>query len=149
MRNCLPAQFLLTKGRLMKFHVFLGLFALCALPCLLNAGTLPDPATKDKVPPIAYVQGMIWKRLDLADFYLTGIIRTTKDKKRYPVILRTRGHEMVYEFQDQPLQIRVQLDPGVFTVQRRSKASEPWVTITGDELKKSIFDTNITFEDLG
>ena len=133
----------------MKSPALLGLVAFCALPSLLNAGTLPDPATKDKVPPIAYVQGMIWKRLDLADFYLTGILRTDKNPKRYPIILRTRGHELVYEFQDQPLQIRVQLDPGIFTVQKRSSSSAPWVTVTGDALKKSILDTNITFEDLG
>jgi hypothetical protein len=132
----------------MKFRTLVGLFAFCAVPGLLNAGTLPDPTTKDKVPPIAYVQGMISKRLDLADFYLTGVVRTDKDKKRYPVILRTHGHELVYEFQDQPLQIRVLLDPGAFTVQKRSAASETWVTVTGDDLKKSIFDTNITFEDL-
>jgi hypothetical protein len=133
----------------MKSRLLPGLIAFCILPGLLNAGTLPDPATKDKVPPIAYVQAMIWKRLDLADFNLTGTIRTDKNKTRYPVILRTRGHELVYEFQDQPLQIRVQLDPGIFTVQKRSAATDPWVTVTGDDLKKSIFDTNITFEDLG
>ena len=133
----------------MKSTALLGIFAFCALPSLLNADTLPDPSTKDKVPPIAYVQGMIWKRLDLADFYLTGILRTDKNPKRYPIVLRTRGHELVYEFQDQPLQIRVQLDPGIFTVQKRSSSSAPWVTVTGDALKKSILDTNITFEDLG
>ncbi|HUB67089.1 MAG TPA: outer membrane lipoprotein-sorting protein [Candidatus Methylacidiphilales bacterium] len=132
----------------MKLFARLAFLALCLLPSLLQASTLPDPATKDKVPPIAYVQGMIWKRLTLADFYLTGVIRTSKDKKQYPVVLRTRGHEMVYEFQDQPLQIRVQMDPGAFTVQKRSKASEPWATITGNELKQPILGTDITYEDL-
>jgi hypothetical protein len=131
----------------MKLPALLLTAAFFTTPLL--AQTLPDPATKNQCPPVAYVQGMIWKRLDLADFYLTGVVRTDKGKKRYPVILRTRGHELVYEFQDQPLQIRVQLDPGVFTVQKRSAAGEPWVTVTGDDLKKSIFDTNITFEDLG
>jgi hypothetical protein len=133
----------------MKFRHLLGLLAFCTLPVLVNAGTLPDPATKDKVPPIAFVQAKIWQRLNLADFYLTGIVRTDKTKTRYPVILRTKGHELVYEFQDQPLQIRVQLDPGVFTVQKRSSASAQWVTVTGEDLKKSILDTNITYEDLG
>src|SRR5271163_4823431 len=129
----------------MKSRTLLALSAFCALPGLLNAGTLPDPATKDKVPPIAYVQGMIWKRLNLADFYLTGVLRTDKNPKRYPVILRTRGHELVYEFQDQPLQIRVQLDPGVFTVQKRASSSAPWVDVSPTELAGTILDTDITY----
>jgi hypothetical protein len=137
----------------MKFRPFPHLFALCAVTIVTSLAaraSLPDPATKDKVPPIAFVQGMIWKRLDLADFTLTGTVRSDKDKnkKSYPIILRTKGHEMVYEFQDQPLQIRVQLNPGVFTVQKRASSSAPWADVTSAELSGSILDTDITYEDL-
>ena len=52
------------------------LLALClALPLftqLARADTLPDPATKKEVPPLAFVQARIYDRLKLADFTLTG-----------------------------------------------------------------------------
>src|SRR5271154_1793984 len=96
--------------------------------------SLPDPATKDKVPSIAYVQAMIWKRLDLADFTLTGVVKSGNNKKQYPIKLLTKGHELVYEFQDQPLQIRVQLNPGSFSVQKRSSSSAPWADVTAAEM---------------
>lgn len=110
---------------------------------------LPDPSTKSKVPPIAFVQARIWQRLNLADFMLTGVIRTDKSKKSYPLILRTHSHELVYEFQDQPLQIRVQLNPGAFVVEKRTSSSGTWTTVSGSDMTKSILDTDITYEDLG
>jgi outer membrane lipoprotein-sorting protein len=113
------------------------------------ADTLPDPATKDQVPPIPMVQAMIWNRLKLADFTLTGVVKSDKNKKEYPIKLLTKGHELVYEFQNQPLQIRVQLDPGVFTVQKRASSSAAWTDVSAAEMNKPIFDTDITYEDLG
>jgi len=137
----------------MKFRPIPCLLALCAATAFTSLpaqADLPDPATKDKVPPIAYVQGNIWRQLKLADFTLTGTVRSDKDKSKkvYPIILRTKQHEMVYEFQDQPLQIRVQLDPGVFTVQNRTSSSAPWADVSPADLSKTILDTDITYEDL-
>jgi len=137
----------------MKSRPLLRLLALCTTLGFLSApamaDTLPDPATKDKVPSIAYVQAMIWKRLDLADFTLTGVVKSDNNKKQYPIKLLTKGHELVYEFQDQPLQIRVQLNPGSFSVQKRSSSSAPWADVTAAEMSKSILNTDITYEDLG
>jgi outer membrane lipoprotein-sorting protein len=136
----------------MKPRPLLRLLTLCATlgfpsaPAL--ADTLPDPATKKDVPPIAMVQSMIWKRLDLADFTLNGIVHSDKTKKRYPIKLLTKGHEMVYEFQDQPLQIRVQLNPGVFTLERRTSSTGEWIAVPTAEMSKSIFGTDITYGDL-
>lgn len=131
---------------------FIRLIALAAAPVLLSAtvraDTLPDPATKSQVPPIAYVQGMIWKRLDLADFTLTGDMHCDKTKKRYPIVLRTKGHELVYEFQDQPLQIRVQLNPGAFSIQKRTSSSGTWADLSGADMSKTVLDTDITYADL-
>jgi len=111
--------------------------------------TLPDPATKKDVPPLPMVQAMIWKRLDLADFTLNGVVKSNNNKKQYPIKLLTKGHQLVYEFQDQPLQIRVQLDPGAFTVQKRASSKDAWADVSGSAMSKSIFDTDITYEDLG
>jgi hypothetical protein len=136
----------------MKPHSYLCLFTLCPAFSLLSiapGNAAVDSSTKDKVPPIAYVQGMIWKRLDLADFTLNGIVRTDKTKKRYPVILRTHGHELVYEFQDQPLQIRVELNPGAFTVEKRASSKDTWAPVTAADRAHAILDTDITYEDLG
>jgi outer membrane lipoprotein-sorting protein len=120
---------------------FLG-FSLAAL------ADLPDPATKDKVPPIAYVQGMIWKRLDLADFTLNGTVRSTKNPTRYPIRLLTKGHELVYKFLNQNLQIRVLLNPGVFTVEKRSSDTGTWVPVPASEMGKSILNTDLTYGDI-
>jgi len=146
-------QSVLLPTSFMKSRSCLPLLALCAtlgfLPAPAMADTLPDPATKNKVPPLPYVQAMIWDRLKLADFTLTGTVKFDNNKKQYPITLRTKGHEMVYEFQGQPLQIRVQLNPGVFIVQKRTSPSAPWADITGADMGKSILDTDITYEDLG
>lgn len=153
MRDCLFLFFILFPFA----HIYmksrrLRLLTLCAIASLLSVTTraeLPDPATKKDVPPIAFVQARIWQRLDLADFTLNGTVRSDKTKKSYPIKLLTKGHELVYEFQDQPLQIRVQLEPGAFTVQKRTSASAPWTDVSAAEMPHSILDTDITYEDLG
>jgi outer membrane lipoprotein-sorting protein len=136
----------------MKSRTFHRLFSLCAVAGLLVApavaDTLPDPATKKDVPPIAFVQARIYQRLDLADFTLTGSIHSDKTKKTYPIKLLTKGHEMVYQFLDQPLQIRANLDPGAFTLQKRSSDSGSWATVSNAEMAKPILDTDITYGDL-
>ena len=143
----------LLSAPFMKSRPFLRLLGLCTTLGLLSlpalADTLPDPATKNDVPPISLVQANLWKRLDLADFTLTGVVKSNNNKKQYPIKLLTKGHELVYEFQDPPLQIRVQLDPGVFSVQKRSSSSAPWADVSSAEMSKSILDTDITYEDLG
>ncbi len=108
-----------------------------------------DTSAKDKVPPVNYVQGMIWKRLDLADFTLNGTVHSDKTKKSYPISLLTKGHELVYAFKDQPLQIRVVLNPGVFTVEKRTSSSAAWGPVASADRAHSILDTDITYEDLG
>lgn len=136
----------------MKLRILLGLLAFLTasgLPTLPLRASLPDPATKEEEPPITLVQARIWQRLDLADFTLTGTIRSDKTKKRYPLVLRTKGHQMVYEFQDQPLQIRIELNPGAFVVQKRASATAPWSDVSAADMPKSILDTDITYQDLG
>jgi len=135
----------------MKFRSLLCFLTLATAPAFISTpafASLPDPATKNQVPPIAFVQGMIWKRLDLADFTLTGSVRCDKTKKSYPIILRTKGHELVYEFQDQPLQIRVQLNPGAFTIQKRTSSTGSWSDLSSSQMNQSILGTDITYEDL-
>jgi hypothetical protein len=112
------------------------------------ADTLPDPATKKDVPPIAFVQARIYTRLDLADFTLNGSVKSDKTHKSYPIKLLTKGHEMVYEFQDQPLQIRVELNPGAFTLEKRSSDSGTWTAVPASDMGKAIFGTDITYGDL-
>ena len=123
-----------------------ALFALVTLP--LFAGTLPDPATKKDVPPVTFVQARIYTRLDLADFTLTGKVRCDKTHKSYPVTILTKKHTMIYEFTDQPLQLKIQLDPGAFTLQRRSSSSDSWKTVPTSEFPQSILGTDITYGDL-
>jgi hypothetical protein len=129
--------------RLLALSTTLGFLSLPAL-----ADTLPDPATKEKVPPITFIQARIYTRLHLADFTLNGSVRSDKTHKEYPIKLLTKEHEMVYEFQDQPLQIKVQLNPGAFTVQRRTSAAGAWATVPVSEFSKGIFDTDITYGDM-
>lgn len=136
----------------MKLRSFLCLLAVTgssAFLALPPASALPDPKTKDKVPPVSFVQGMIWKRLDLADFTLDGVVRSDKTKKTYPIKLLTLKHQLVYQFLDQPLQIRVTLNPGVFTVEKRASDKDAWAPVSAAEINKPILGTDITYEDLG
>jgi outer membrane lipoprotein-sorting protein len=75
-------------------------------------------------------------------------VKSDKTKKSYPIKLLTKGHEMVYEFQDQPLQIRVQLDPGAFTLEKRTSSTDPWTTVPAADMGKAILGTDITYGDL-
>ena len=92
---------------------------------------------------------MIWNRLKLADFTLNGTVRSDKTKESYPLQLLTKGHELVYKFLNQPLQIRVQLNPGQFTVEKRASDSASWAAVTSDEMAQPILNTDLTFGDLG
>jgi hypothetical protein len=131
------------------FHLLaLGLAFACAL-LPARADTLPDPATKDKVPPIAFVQARVWQRLELADFTLNGTVRSNKTKQSYPLRLLTKKHELVYEFLNQPLQIRVELNPGVFSVEKRSSSAAAWAPVSAGQMSQPILGTDITYGDLG
>jgi hypothetical protein len=123
-------------------------FFTTSLPAL-RAQTLPDPATKNQCPPVAYVQGMIWNRMSLTSFTLTGSVRSDKTKMRYPIILRTAGHTQEYDFQNQPLQILVKLDPGTSLIEKRSSPGEPWTPVSGAARLQPIFGSDLTYEDLG
>jgi hypothetical protein len=123
----------------MKSRPLLRLLALCTTPLgfLLvpaSADTLPDPATKKDVPPVTFVQARIYSQMKFADFTLNGEVHSDKTHKKYPLKLLTKGHEMIYKFQDQPLQIRVQLDPGAFTLERRTSDSGPWASVPSSDL---------------
>jgi hypothetical protein len=130
------------------FSLFAFFLSLAFASTVAVADTLPDPGTIKDVPPIAFVQARIYTRLDLADFTLNGSIRSDKTHKQYPIKLLTKGHEMIYEFQDQPLQIRVELNPGAFTLEKRSSDSGTWAPVPSSDMGKSIFDTDITYGDL-
>ena len=133
------------KSRLL----FLALSALLATPSLpASADTLPDPATKNSVPPIALIQARIYQRLDMADFKLTGTLRSDKTHKSYGLTILTKGHEMVYQFEGQALEIRVKLNPDAFTLERRSSSSGTWTPVPRGDLNKQILDTDITYGDL-
>lgn len=111
---------------------------------LFQLGAEPNP---DKpAPPIEYVQARVFRNLKLQDFQLEGVIRSTKST--YPMILRTREREMVYEFKTKPLHIRVVLDPAGAIVERRTGADAPWKSVNGQERLQLIFDSDITYEDL-
>jgi hypothetical protein len=104
-----------------------------------------DP--KGEVPPIERVQAAMWKNMKLADYELTGNVRTDGGK-RYPLTLRTRGYELIYEFKNQPLQIRVIIDPSHSTVETRGSSSDPWKLLSKEEMQKPILGTDLTFEDI-
>lgn len=125
----------------------LNRFLCCtALLALFPGLTYAAPNPKGKVPPIEYVQARIWRNLKLADFSLEGILRTEKNK--YPITLQTKGYEMVYSFKDQPLQIRVVIDPQNSVVEKRSNPNEEWRPVSPSERVKTILDSDVTYEDL-
>ena len=131
----------------MKFRLLVPTLAILATASA-HADSLPNPATKADVPPFTFVSARIYKRLDLADFKLTGTIRSDRTHKSYPVLLLTKGHEMVYQFTDQPLQISVQLDHGAFTLEKRTSDKAEWAPVPTSQLSQPVLDTDITYGDL-
>lgn len=121
-----------------------GFFACLLVLLISTARAEPDP--KGVIPPLEFVQSRLWNNMRLQDFKLEGVIRTPK--KTYPITLRTRDREMIYEFKDRPLQLRVIISPVLSSIERRSNASDDWKEITGTERTKPILDTDITYEDL-
>ncbi len=127
-----------------------ALAAFVAFP--LFADTLPDPATKSQVPPVTFVQARISTKLNFADFILTGRVHSDKTHKSYPLTLRAKGHVLVYEFTDQPLQLRVNLGgkdgSGVFSLEKRTSSSGTWSTVPTSQYTQPVLDTDITYGDL-
>jgi hypothetical protein len=126
--------------------IICSLAAASALPAL--AGTLPDPATKKDVPPVTFIQARIYTRLKLADFTLTGKMRSDKTHKSYPITIRTDKYTIVYEFNDQPLQLRVRIAPGDVKLDRRAASADAWKPVPTSDYIKPILDTDITYGDL-
>jgi len=125
------------------------LLAVLAAASLLRADTTPDPTTIHQCPPIAYVQAMIWNRLDAATLTLDGSVRSDKTKTRSALVLKTAGHAQEYDFQDQPLQIHVTIDPGSSVIQKRAASTAPWTPVAGAGRLQPILGSDLTYEDLG
>lgn len=124
-----------------SFGIILVLFS-------LTMGSVTAQETPAQLsPPVDYVLARLWRNLQLQDFKLEGYVRT--EKKKYPIVLRTKGREMVYEFQDQPLQLRVFLNSDQSVMAKRANSGEAWKPVIGKERLKAILDTDITYEDLG
>jgi len=119
------------------------------LPALLvfgaSAGGQINP--NQPVPLPEAMQEMLWENMALSDFRLEGNVRTAKSL--HPLVMRTRGREMVYEFQKQPLQVRVVMLESGSLIQRRSKGAEPWKAVSGKERLGKILDSDVAYEDLG
>ena len=118
-----------------------------ALALTSTARLHADPDTSRPTPPVGLIQARVFRNLNLQDFKLDGVLHTKKNI--YPMTMRTKLREIVYAFKEQPLQIRVVLDPDHATVERRKKESDAWQLVTGRGLKETVLDTDITYEDLG
>lgn len=118
--------------------------------CLLAfsvLSTYADPDPKGEVPEPEVLQRAVWDNMKLRDFTLTGVLRTKESI--HPIVLRTLGRKMVYEFQEKPLQIRVQLTPAGSIVDRRPGPEEKWQMVSGKERLHTILDSDVAYEDLG
>ena len=121
----------------------------CAvLLVLLQAGVLlaaPDPGKP--IPQPALLQEKMWQVGRLYDFKLEGFMRTAKSL--HPITMRTRERQIVFEFKEKPLQIRVAMTPGGSIIERRASSKEEWKMISGRERLEKILDSDVAYEDLG
>lgn len=106
-----------------------------------------EPDSTKNIPSPEMLQAKLWEVSRLQDFKLTGFMRT--DKNLHPIILRTRDREMVFEFQKQPLQIRVIMTESGSIIQRRKNGKEAWIPVTGKDRLTAILDSDAYYEDLG
>jgi hypothetical protein len=127
------------------FFIFLFIIA----GGLLTLQADPDP--DKKIPEPEVVQRAVWDNMKLRDFTLSGNLRVDDGKERvlHPILLKTMGRKMVYEFLEQPLQIRVQLTPSGSIVDRRSGPDAKWEMVSGKERLETILNSDVAYEDLG
>ncbi|QSR85669.1 outer membrane lipoprotein-sorting protein [Methylacidimicrobium sp. B4] len=119
-----------------------GAFWLFAL--ISPARSTPDPAKPG--PPIEFLQGRFWKNFRLQDFALHGVIES--ERESYPIQLILHDRKMIYDFENPPFQIRVEIQPEQSIVERRRQKREPWQPVSGRARMSPILDTDITYEDL-
>lgn len=118
-----------------------ALFLLWLVP---PARSTPDPAKP--CPPIEFLQGRFWKNFRLQDFALHGVIES--ERESYPIQLILHDRKMIYDFENPPFQIQVEIQPERSVVARRRLKGEPWQPVSGRARMSPILDTDITYEDL-
>lgn len=122
-----------------------GIIFLAAILWVQGAGAAPDE--NKQVPSPEWMQARVWKVMELQDFRLEGNLRTAKSL--HPIVLRTKGRQMVFEFQKNPLQIRVTMEPGGTLVERRTSPKDRWQEVKGTARLDKILDSDAAYEDLG
>ncbi|MEM1159147.1 MAG: outer membrane lipoprotein-sorting protein [Verrucomicrobiota bacterium] len=127
------------------FIICTWIFAIGSL--WLSAG----PDASKEIPDPQLMQRVVWENMRLRDFTLRGNLRVDDGETRvlHPILLKTKGRKMVYEFLEQPLQIRVQLTPSGSIIDRRGASDEKWEMVSGKERLKAILNTDVAYEDLG
>jgi hypothetical protein len=119
-----------------------------AFSLFFSAGRLmAEPDANKPIPTPEVMQQLVWESSSLSDFRLEGIVRT--EKNLHPIVLKTRGREMVYEFLKQPLQIRVVMTESGSIIQRRTSAKAAWSSVSGADRLAKILDSDVAYEDLG
>ncbi len=98
------------------------------------------------MPPVDFILARLWKNMELQAFRLTGIIRTPA--AIHPIVLKTKGREMIYEVMESPLHIRVNMGADGTTVETRPNAQGQWRSVTGKALQDAILQSDITYEEL-
>ncbi|MEM9446001.1 MAG: outer membrane lipoprotein-sorting protein [Verrucomicrobiota bacterium] len=141
------------------YHVSLNISILTLIPYLamnVNQTTAASIDSSKPVPSPEIVQAKVWNVMQFQDFKMEGVLKVlNKDKVgksksvRHPVILRVKDRTMVYEFQENPLHIRVDFTSTGSNVMTRKKKEDPWKILLGTERTKQILNTDASFEDLG
>ncbi len=108
------------------------------------ARSAPDPAKP--CPPIEFLQGRFWRNFRLQDFALHGVIES--ERESYPIQLILHDRKMIYDFENPPFQVRVEIQPERSIIERRRQKREPWQPVSGRARMSPILDTDITYEDL-
>jgi hypothetical protein len=127
---------------------FFSAVVLTGVALWTSAGGVRAQPNPDKPVPLPEaMQQLVWENTALSDFKLQGVVRTSKSL--HPLVMRTRGREMVYEFEKQELQVRVVMLESGSIIQRRSKASEAWKMVSGPQRLEKILDSDVAYEDLG
>ena len=104
----------------------------------------PDPAKP--CPPLEFLQGRFWKNFRLQDFALHGVIES--ERESYPIQLILHDRKMIYDFENPPFQVQVEIQPERSLVERRRQKREAWQPVSGRARQSPILDTDITYEDL-
>lgn len=99
------------------------------------------------MPPQEFVMARVWKNFSMANASMQGILRTPT--KTYPIEMITKDRDILMLIPDADFSVNIAFSSSETVVKTGNGKGKNLKRLSVSEKKKSILDTDITYEDLG